>query len=99
MVGNDDDPYDDQAGPDAGEEAGHLQGDEALHSEGQDELHAPEAGHQVRRHQLQRLGQGGEGQQPGQRQAWRIQLETWKGDNRQCPTDLRRLPTAAMTWR
>ena len=76
MVGDDDDPYDDQAGPDAGEEAGHLHGDEALHPEGQHQLHTPETGHQVGRHQLQRLGQGGEGQQSGQRQSWSNQTDS-----------------------
>ena len=80
MVGEDYDPDDDEAGPDAGQGAGHLHGDQALHPEGQHQLDTPEAGHQVGGDELQRLGQGGEGQQPGQRQAWR-KLEIRKRTN------------------
>ena len=69
MEGEYDDPYDDEAGPQTGEQAGLLHGDQTLHSKCHHQLHTPETGHQVRRHQLQRLGQGGEGKQPRQRQA------------------------------
>ena len=75
VEGEYDDPDDDEAGPEAGEGAGLLHGDETLHPEGHHQLHAPEAGHQVGGDQLQGLGQGGEGQQPGQRQACILNIQ------------------------
>ena len=75
VEGEYDDPDDDEAGPEAGEGAGLLHRDEALHPEGHHQLHTPEAGHQVGGDQLQGLGQGGEGQQPGQRQACILNIQ------------------------
>ena len=72
LEGQDDDPEDDEAAPAAGDDAGLLEGDQALDCECQDELDTPEAGHQVGGDQLQRPGQGREGEEAGHRQSWRL---------------------------
>ena len=71
LEGQDEDPEDDEAAPTAGDDAGLLEGDQALDGECQDELDTPEAGHQVGGDQLQRPGQGREGEEAGHRQSWR----------------------------
>ena len=71
LEGEDDDPEDDEAAPAAGDDAGLLEGDQALDGECQDELETPEAGHQVGGDQLQRPGQGREGEEAGHRQSCR----------------------------
>ena len=62
---------DEEAAPAAGDDAGLLEGDQALDGECQDELDTPEAGHQVGGDQLQRPGQGREGEEAGHRQSCR----------------------------
>ena len=76
LEGEDDNPDDDEAAPDAGDDTGHLEGDQALDCECQDELDTPEAGDQVGGDQLQRPGQGREGEEAGHRQSWRLSIDT-----------------------
>ena len=64
LEGEKENTEDDEGGAGAGHEAGRCGGQQALDSEGGHELHTAEAGHQVRGHQLQWLGEGSEGRQP-----------------------------------
>ena len=48
LGGQDGDAGDDEAAPEAGQEAGGVHGHQALHQEGEHQLQTPEAGHKVK---------------------------------------------------
>ena len=62
LEGECDDPEGDEEAANAGHDIRTLPSDDALDSKCQDQLQTSETGHEVGGYQLQRLGQGGEGE-------------------------------------